>query len=151
MHGDLCGVRILISGLSTPAISMYQENILLDSSFHCQISGFGLARQSAATKSWMLNFTAPELFVRSDKRGHSDARYEYYNLRNRKTMQTDVYAFGCLYYTVGVSVYSVCLTLTLTRPDIFRCRAFSGNRAKADSAACCRGKTSNPIEQSTNG
>ena len=68
----------------------------------------------------MLNFTAPELFVKSDKHDQSDldTLYEHDDMRDRKTMQTDVYAFGCLYYAVGVSVYSMC-TLTLTRPDIF--------------------------------
>jgi serine/threonine protein kinase len=102
VHGDLCGVRILISGLST-STSMYQENILLDSTFRCQISGFGLTRNSAATTSSMLNFIAPELFIRSDQLD-LDTCYEHYNMRERKTMQTDVYAFGCLYYAVGLFI-----------------------------------------------
>ncbi len=128
VHGDLCGVRILIAGLSTSTTSMYQENILLDSTFQCQISGFGLTRHSTVTTSSILNFAAPELFVRSDKCDQPDL--------DMRTVQTDVYAFGCLYYTVGVSIYSVRFTLTLTHPDIFRCRTFSGNRAKTNSPAC---------------
>ena len=108
VHGDLYGVRILISGLSTSTTFMSQENILLDSTFRCQISGFGLARHSAATMLSMLNFAAPELFIRSDNCDQTvfDKYYEHYNMRERKTMQTDVYAFGCLYYAVGVCLSS---------------------------------------------
>lgn len=118
VHGDLCGVRILISGLSTSTTSMHQENISLDSTFHCRISGFGLARHSEATT---LNFVAPELFAGSDKCDQSDLDtcYEHRNMREKKTTQTDVYAFGCLYYAVSASMYSARFTLTLTRPDIF--------------------------------
>ncbi|SRR6266576_1743091 len=114
VHGDLCGVRILNLSLSMSTTSVYQENILLDSTFHCQISGFRLARHSAATTSSMLNFAVPELLARCDKCDQSDLDtcYEHHDMRERKTMQTDVYAFGCLYYAVGVPVCSVRFTLT---------------------------------------
>jgi hypothetical protein len=127
-------------GLSMSTTSVYQENIFLDSTFRCQISGFELARDSAPTTSSMLNFVAPELFIRSDKCDHSDLDmcYEHHNMRERKTVQTDVYAFGCLYYAVRVYLLSNVLkfTLTLTRPDIFRCHAISGNRAKRNPPIC---------------
>ena len=95
-------------GLSTSTTFVYQENILLDSTFRCQMSGFELAQHSAPSTSSMLNFVAPELFIRSDKCDHLhlDMCYEHHNMRERKTMQTDVYAFGCLYYAVSI-YYSV--------------------------------------------
>ncbi|KAF8345488.1 kinase-like domain-containing protein [Amanita rubescens] len=74
VHGDLHG-----------------GNILLDSDLHCQISDFGSTRHSEATvtqstTALSLAFAAPELFGMCIKCGH-------------KTMKTDVYAFGCLYYS----------------------------------------------------
>ncbi|KAF8331207.1 kinase-like domain-containing protein, partial [Amanita rubescens] len=74
VHGDLHG-----------------QNILLDPEFHCQITDFGLTRHSEATVAWTTksfvpSFAAPELFGMCGECG--------------KTMETDVYAFGCLYYTI---------------------------------------------------
>ena len=46
----------------------------------------------------MFNYAAPELFVMQFE---DDERLEEHEVRGgRKTVQTDVYAFGCLYYAV---------------------------------------------------
>ncbi|KAF8736319.1 hypothetical protein AX14_000496 [Amanita brunnescens Koide BX004] len=95
VHGDLCG-----------------ENVLLDSDFHCQIAGFGLARHSdasinaSATFAW-LNFPAPELLGNCDKCGESncECRKDHEISKIRTTKETDVCAFGCLYYLIFFDVY----------------------------------------------
>ncbi|KAF8710136.1 hypothetical protein AX14_013425 [Amanita brunnescens Koide BX004] len=73
---------------------MRGENVLLDASFHSQVADFGLTRHSDmtvthSTATLSLNFAAPELFGIEDS-----AR------KRAKTCQTDVYAFGCLYYQI---------------------------------------------------
>ena len=87
---------------------IYQRNVLLDSELHCQIIDFGSARHSQATvllstTTFTLNFAAPELFgvcvncgqsACSGRHGDRDVQH------TSKTMETDVYAFGCLYYAV---------------------------------------------------
>ncbi|KAF8328317.1 kinase-like domain-containing protein [Amanita rubescens] len=91
VHGDLHG-----------------HNILLDPEFHCQITDFGLTRHSDATvalttKCFVPNFAAPELFGMCGECGHQecDGRHKGHEMRHTgKTMETDVYAFGCLYYTI---------------------------------------------------
>ncbi|KAF8720159.1 hypothetical protein AX14_011259 [Amanita brunnescens Koide BX004] len=91
VHGDLHG-----------------GNVLLDSEFHCQIIDFGSTRHSEmtvtqSTRSLMFNFAAPELFgicttcCRFDCVGSHDGENEQHMV---KTQKTDVYAFGCLYYTI---------------------------------------------------
>ena len=89
---------------------MYQGNVLLDSEFHCQVTDFGLTRHFDATvmqstKTFAPNFAAPELFGMCSEccqlmcegcGGGHDAH-------KRKTMETDVYAFGCLYYAVRLN------------------------------------------------
>ncbi|KAF8328318.1 kinase-like domain-containing protein [Amanita rubescens] len=96
VHGDIRGVRILISNL---------DNILLDSESHCKIVDFGLTRHSDAiatgTLAYIPHYAAPELFGKCRKcnksqcngcRGEPDVQ--------KKTKGTDVYAFGCLYYAI---------------------------------------------------
>ncbi|KAF8696555.1 hypothetical protein AX14_001521 [Amanita brunnescens Koide BX004] len=88
VHGDLKG-----------------ENVLLDSSFHCQIADFGLTRHSDATvtgtSAFSVYFAAPELFgkctcLRPDCEG-CDGDHE---MQRKRTMATDVFAFSCLYYAI---------------------------------------------------
>ena len=87
---------------------IYQRNVLLDSDLHCKIIDFGSTRHSEATgllstTALTLNFAAPELFGVCAKCGqstckgcHGDRDVQH----TIKTMETDVYAFGCLYYAV---------------------------------------------------
>ncbi|KAF8331194.1 kinase-like domain-containing protein [Amanita rubescens] len=80
VHGDLRG-----------------ENVLLDAEHHCRIAAdVGLSQQDNAivtlsAEAVLFNFAAPELFVNLENR---EARV------GSKTTQTDVYAFGCLYYSI---------------------------------------------------
>ncbi|KAF8338411.1 kinase-like domain-containing protein [Amanita rubescens] len=84
VHGDLHG-----------------GNILLDSELHCQISDFGLTRHAEATvarstRRFVPNYAAPELFGMCIKCGLECDGCEEGHIT--KTMETDVYAFGCLHY-----------------------------------------------------
>lgn len=86
-----------------------QGNILLDSEFHCQITDFGLTRHVEATTTQSTvalayHFAAPELFGMCFSCGQPRC-YGCGASSRRKTMQTDVYAFGCLYYAVRFAVY----------------------------------------------
>ncbi|KAF8351818.1 kinase-like domain-containing protein [Amanita rubescens] len=91
VHGDLKG-----------------ENILLDPKFRCQMADFGLTRHldATVTKSnapWTLNFAAPELFGVCDQcsKPECDGCHDGHEpVQRKKTAQTDVYAFGCLYYAI---------------------------------------------------
>ncbi|KAF8332137.1 kinase-like domain-containing protein [Amanita rubescens] len=91
IHGDLHG-----------------GNVLLDSRFHCQITDFGSTRHFEATvtrstKALSLNFAAPELFGLCIECGQTDCDgcYEGHEKQHSaKTMETDIYAFGCLYYAI---------------------------------------------------
>jgi serine/threonine protein kinase len=81
-----------------------QGNIFLDSEFHCQITDFGLTRHSEATTTQSTaavayRFAAPELFGLCLSCNQPDCD-GCGGSSGRKTMQTDVYAFGCLYYAV---------------------------------------------------
>ena len=82
--------------------------MLLDSEFHCQITDFGSTRHSEvtvtrSTTALLFNYAAPELFGmcttcrQFDCNGSHDGQDEQHRT---KTMETDVYAFGCLYYAV---------------------------------------------------
>ena len=69
----------------------------------------------------MLNFPAPELLGNCDKCGKYDCnvcRENHETSNTRATMETDVCAFGSLYYLVSTSTYLVCLMM-MTRLDIF--------------------------------
>jgi len=108
VHGDLKG-----------------ENVLLDSNLRCQIADFGLTRHSDATvtksTAFSIHYAAPELFGKctcsrpecEGCQGDSDAQ-------KKRTMATDVYAFGSVFYATyfdtvpfqGKSVYQISLIVT---------------------------------------
>jgi len=77
------------------------RKVLLDSEFHCQITGFGFTQQSEANAGISPNFAAPELYCRCTKcvlpecDGHHG---DHHTPDKSKTKETDVYAFGCFYY-----------------------------------------------------
>ncbi|KAF8729825.1 hypothetical protein AX14_005990 [Amanita brunnescens Koide BX004] len=86
VHGDLHG-----------------RNVLLDANFHCQITDFGSTRHSEAavtqtTTALTINFVAPELFGMCTICGLPSCGGCQAGQKIHKTMATDVYAFGCLYY-----------------------------------------------------
>ncbi|KAF8351814.1 kinase-like domain-containing protein [Amanita rubescens] len=83
-------------------------NVLLDSEFRCQITDFGLTRHIESTLSpsamaYSINYAAPELvgLCTTCWRLECDGCP---GQRKGKTTQTDVYAYGCLYYTVFFGV-----------------------------------------------
>ena len=94
-------------------------NILLDDNFQVKIADFGLARHSDGTgtknEAMSAPFTAPELFLESDKL--------------KRTKKTDVYAFGCLFYEVRalISPYFSELSLVLHHQIYFGCLPFVCN------------------------
>jgi len=81
------------------------DNVLLDSQLHCRIVDFGLTRHSDATATGNLAYTphyaAPELFGRCSECNQPQCN-GCHGKREvlKKTMETDVYAFGCLYYAI---------------------------------------------------
>ncbi len=94
----------------------YQRNILLDSGIHCQMIDFGLTRQcdvtvTRSTKTFVPNFAAPELFGMCGEccQPTCDGCCEGHDVHRRKTVETDVYAFGCLYYAVCLKRPLFCL------------------------------------------
>jgi serine/threonine protein kinase len=93
---------------------IYQRNVLLNPELHCQITDFGSTRhfEAAVTRSttaFVINFVAPELFGACTTCGLSptDCDGPQEDQKRRKTMATDVYAFGCLYYAVRPDFYLV--------------------------------------------
>ena len=54
------------------------------------------------TGSSTCNFAGPELFETSSNSDRADDGYDVHDIElGRKTVQTDVYAFGCLCYAVS--------------------------------------------------
>jgi len=89
VHGDLKG-----------------DNVLLDSDLHCRIV-FDLesTRHSDTTATGGTAFAshfAPELFGNCAKCGGANCTESLpgHGTQREKTMETDVYAFGCLYYSI---------------------------------------------------
>ncbi|PFH49089.1 hypothetical protein AMATHDRAFT_5234 [Amanita thiersii Skay4041] len=82
VHGDLRG-----------------NNVVLDDDFHVRIMDFGLTRLSDATgtvtDAFSFHFTAPELF--------DDDMDDEQLMRVKRTEQSDVYSFACLYYEIYYS------------------------------------------------
>jgi serine/threonine protein kinase len=70
----------------------------LDANLHAQIADFGLTRLSEATNTRSgalhVNFAAPELFGYCEGDDSEDDEVPI------RTLKSDVYAFGCLYYEV---------------------------------------------------
>ena len=139
VHGDLRGVRILKYIQFTDLnLRLLQENILLDSEFRCQISDIGLTWHSDIATLSVLNFAAPELFAMCDKcyRFDCDGCSGNLEVKGRRTIQTDVYAFGCLHYAVRPSFIffgTVRCDQHVTHSDIFRFCPFSRTTTIANS------------------
>ncbi|KAF8335283.1 kinase-like domain-containing protein [Amanita rubescens] len=79
------------------------DNVLLDSEFHCKI---GLTRRfdapaTGTMASYTPHYAAPELFGKCNEcnKFQCNGCREEPEVR-KKTMATDVYAFGCLYYAI---------------------------------------------------
>ena len=108
VHGDLHGVSVLASNSQPVYLIFDQGNVLLDSDLSCKITDFGSSRHfetvvSRSTRALTINFAAPELFGLCIKCGEPQCNgcYEGDEKEHRgKTRETDVYAFGCLYYEV---------------------------------------------------
>ncbi|KAF8344811.1 kinase-like domain-containing protein [Amanita rubescens] len=106
VHGDLHGVRVPICAPKSVYHIIHQRNVLLNSEFHCQITDFGSTRHFEATvtrstTAFAMNFVAPELFGMCTTCGLFDCdgcQGDQAAQKRRKTMETDVYSFGCLYY-----------------------------------------------------
>ncbi|KAF8351810.1 kinase-like domain-containing protein [Amanita rubescens] len=81
-------------------------DVLLDSEFHCRITDFGLTRHIESTLSPSIaaisvNYAAPELVGMCTLCYQTQCDGSGCPGENKgKTTQTDVYAFGCIYYTV---------------------------------------------------
>ena len=95
---------------------IYQRNVLLNNEFRCQITDFGSTRhfEAAVTRSTTalaMNFVAPELFGMCTTCGSSDCDISLGDQaawqKRCKTMETDIYAFGCLYYAVRMNFHLI--------------------------------------------
>lgn len=106
-----------------PPSSCYcQGNVLLDFELHCKIADFGLTRHSEitvpiSTRTFSPNFAAPELFGLCPTCSHSTCNGcdEGRGVHRSKTMKTDVYAFGCLYYAVRFVLLNLFRVLSINR------------------------------------
>ena len=113
VHGDLHGVRgSILNFLFVSSCHHHQGNVLLDSEYHCKITDFGLTRHceatiAASTRTFCPNFAAPELFGMCPICGEPECNDNHDVQHRNKTMETDVYAFGCLYYAVRFKCHLV--------------------------------------------
>ncbi|KAF8659931.1 hypothetical protein AX14_007498 [Amanita brunnescens Koide BX004] len=87
---------------------VYQKNILLDSDLHCQIIDFGLTRHSDTAAAWTTQtitpqYASPEQFGMCSECSELECGECHQGYRG-KTMKTDVYAYGCLYYAIFFDV-----------------------------------------------
>lgn len=89
-----------------------QENTLIDDAGNAQLCDFGLARildaeptglTTSKTASWSLRYASPEI-IKSDQLLH--------------TLQSDVWAWGCLVLVVRVYYYRTINLLTLLRSQL---------------------------------
>lgn len=97
-----------------------KENIFLDADFHCQIADIGLTQNSDAiitlsASTFLFNYAAPELFI-TQSENDDDILYEGQDShKGSKTVETDIYAFGCLYYAVRFSFLDLVGLVLLSR------------------------------------
>jgi serine/threonine protein kinase len=143
VHGDLHAVSAFsfIQISHRAHVIVCQGNVLLDSELHCKITDFGLTRHSeitvaASTGAFSPNFAAPELFGLCITCGQSgcDGCDEGRGVQHRsKTMKTDVYAFGCLYYAVRFVLFNLFGVLSIKRRYSLGLLLFTG---KMTSKSC---------------
>ena len=101
-----CAEYVICQLFRDISTNINKENILLDANFHCQIADIGLTQNSDAiitlsASGFLFNYAAPELFVTQSESDSDDVLYEGHDLhKGSKTVKTDIYAFGCLYYAV---------------------------------------------------
>ena len=99
-----CMAYVVPSQIQSIYPMVYQKNILLDSDFHCQIIDFGLTRHSDTAAAWTTQtitpqYASPEQFGMCSECSELECGECHQGYRG-KTMKTDVYAYGCLYYAV---------------------------------------------------
>lgn len=134
---------------------VFQENILLDSNLRCQIADFGLTRHSDATvtrsAAFSIHHAAPELFGKCTcSRAECEGCQGDSDTQRKKTIPTDVYAFGSLFYAVRTSTYES-VHLIATRTDTFRCCTFSREKRLSDLSDRHRREASSSFGQSKDG
>ncbi len=108
-----------------------QKNILLDSEFHCQITGFSLTQHVEASVPQALavpvNYAAPELLEICNICWQIQCGLKCSGAQpmkqRKKTTEADVYAFGCLYYNVSPMTPSA-VWLMVTGTDVLWYYAF---------------------------
>ena len=109
VHSDLHGVSVLTSDAPKLVLLILdQDNVLLDSDFSCKITDFGSSRHfetvvSQSTRTLSIHFAAPELFglcIMCGQYPCSGCDKGQKEEHTGKTKETDVYAYGCLYYEV---------------------------------------------------
>lgn len=84
---------------------IFQGNILLDSELHCQITDFGTIQHfestAARATTVFVKYAAPELFGTCTACGSPECDDERHRAIRGKTMETDVFSFGGVYYSVS--------------------------------------------------